>query len=218
MAVKTYSLKRQGGNKLTAHFRIREFKCNDGSDTILIDEKLAKLLEQLRTWAGGSIRITSAYRTPVYNKRIGGATNSQHTKGTAADIVVTGKDPAAVAKFAQAIGAGGVGHYTAQKFTHVDTRPGRSYWRNDGKGDRTVSTHGGKCPYSAPVATAKRGSKGNGVRWVQWWLRLWGYQVSIDGVFGAKTEAAVEKLQTRLDLEVDGKVGKITRNALRGIV
>lgn len=218
MAVKTYSLKKQGGQKLTAHFRVREFKCNDGNDTILVDERLVKLLEQIRTWAGDSIRITSAYRTAAYNKRIGGATSSQHLKGTAADIVVTGKDPGDVARFAQAIGAGGVGHYTAQRFTHVDVRPGRSYWKNDGRGDRTVSTHGGKCPYSQPVATAKRGSKGNGVRWVQWWLRLWGYQVSLDGVYGVKTEAAVEKFQTRLGLEVDGKVGKITRNALRGIV
>lgn len=218
MAIKNYSLKKQGDNKLTPHFRVREFKCNDGSDSVLVDDKLVKLLEQIRTWAGDSIRITSAYRTATYNKRIGGAANSQHTKGTAADIVVTGKDPGDVARFAQAIGAGGVGHYTAQRFTHVDVRSGRAYWKNDGRGDRNVSTHGGKCPYSQPVATAKRGSKGNGVRWVQWWLRLWGYQVSVDGVYGAKTEKAVIAFQKRLGLEADGVVGAVTKNALKGVL
>lgn len=218
MAIKTYSLKKQGSNKLTAHFRVREFACNDGSDAILIDEKLVKLLEQIRTWAGDSIRITSAYRTAAYNKRVGGATSSQHTKGTAADIVVTGKDPAEVAKFAQAIGAGGVGRYTAQKFTHVDTRAGRSYWKNSGNGDKTVSGHGGACPYPQPKTTVKKGSKGNGVRWVQWWLRLWGYSVTVDGICGNKTAVAIADFQKRIGLTVDGLAGAKTRNALKGIV
>lgn len=219
MATKAYSLKKHGNQKLTTHFRIREFQCNDGSDTILIDNKLPKLLEQIRVYAEAPVEITSAYRTIAYNAKVGGATNSQHTKGTAADIITKGRSVTQIAKFAQAIGASGVGLYTKDNFVHVDTRAGKkSYWKNTGSGDKTVSGHGGACPYSQPKTTVKKGSKGNGVRWVQWWLQLWGYGVSIDGVCGSKTEKAIEDFQKRLGLTVDKFAGKKTCNALKGIV
>lgn len=218
MAIKYYSLKKQGDNKLTPHFRVREFKCNDGSDEIKIDDKLPKLLEQIRVYAESAVPITSAYRTETYNAKVGGARGSQHTKGTAADIITDGRTVAEIAKFAQAIGAGGVGLYTKRNFVHVDTRAGHSYWKNTGSSDRTVSGHGGACPYSQPKTTVKKGSKGDGVRWVQWWLRLWGYSVTVDGICGNKTEAAIEDFQKRIGLTVDGLAGAKTRNALRGVL
>jgi len=218
VAVKTYSLRKQGADKLTAHFRVREFRCKDGSDEIKIDDKLPKLLEQIRGYVEAAVEITSAYRTVAYNAKVGGASNSQHTKGTAADIITDGRTVAEIAKFAQAIGAGGVGLYTKRNFVHVDVRAGRSYWKNTDSGDRTVSTHGGKCPYAQPSGSLRKGSKGNGVRWLQWWLKLWGYSITADGVFGAKTEDAVKKFQKRLGLEVDGVVGTKTKNALKGVL
>lgn len=218
MAVKTYSLSKQGGQKLTAHFRVREFKCNDGSDKILIDERLPKLLEQIRVYAESAVTITSAYRTVAYNAKVGGASNSQHTKGSAADIITSGRTPTEIAKFAQAIGAGGVGLYTKRNFVHVDVRAGKSYWKNTGGGDRTVSTHGGKCPYAQPSGSLRKGSKGNGVRWLQWWLKLWGYSIAADGVFGSETEKAVIAFQRRLNLEDDGVAGAKTKNALKGVL
>ena len=48
---------------------------------ILVDKVLDPLREKV-----GAIRITSGYRTPAYNKQIGGATNSQHCKGEAVDL------------------------------------------------------------------------------------------------------------------------------------
>ena len=48
---------------------------------ILVDKVLDPLREKI-----GAIRITSGYRTPAYNKQIGGATNSQHCKGEAVDL------------------------------------------------------------------------------------------------------------------------------------
>ena len=44
-----------------------------------------KILDPLREKVG-AIRIASGYRTPAYNKQIGGATNSQHCKGEAVDL------------------------------------------------------------------------------------------------------------------------------------
>ena len=50
-----------------------------------------KVLDPLREKVG-AIRVNSGYRTPAHNKQIGGATNSQHCKGEAADIFPLEKD------------------------------------------------------------------------------------------------------------------------------
>jgi hypothetical protein len=45
-----------------------------------------KVFEPTRTHFGKPIRISSGYRSPKLNKEIGGAKNSQHTKGEALDL------------------------------------------------------------------------------------------------------------------------------------
>ena len=50
-----------------------------------------KILDPLREKVG-AIRVNSGYRTPAHNKQIGGATNSQHCRGEAADIFPLEKD------------------------------------------------------------------------------------------------------------------------------
>ena len=50
-----------------------------------------KVLDPLREKVG-AIRVNSGYRTPAHNKQIGGATNSQHCRGEAADIFPLEKD------------------------------------------------------------------------------------------------------------------------------
>ena len=73
MAVKTYSRKKDGAVQLSPHFRVREFACS-GTDTVLIDEELIALLERLYAYLGCSkIIITSGYRSPAYDKKVGGS-------------------------------------------------------------------------------------------------------------------------------------------------
>ena len=50
-----------------------------------------KVLDPLREKVG-AIRINSGYRTPAYNKQIGGSPTSQHITGQAADIFPINKD------------------------------------------------------------------------------------------------------------------------------
>lgn len=74
------------------------------------------------------------------------------------------------------------------------------------------------CPYTEPSKIQKKGSKGEGVRWVQWMLMKHGYSVGktgIDGDFGPATDAAVKQFQKQHALEVDGEVGKLTCAALK---
>lgn len=53
-----------------------------------IDSILAKM-NIVRTLIGRPMFVTSGYRSTEYNKQIGGARNSKHTKGQAIDILDT---------------------------------------------------------------------------------------------------------------------------------
>lgn len=151
MAVKTYSRKTSGNTKLSNNFLVKEFACKDGSDKILIDTELVSVLQKIRNHFGKSITINSAYRNAAYNKKIGGVSNSQHTKGTAADIVVKDIAPEEVAKYAEYImpNKGGIGLYGS--FVHIDVRTKRSRWTNYGS-EKSVSGFPG---YSEPATQSE---------------------------------------------------------------
>ena len=126
--LKCYSLAKNGVTKLSKDFRVREFRCKNGADPIFIDTALVELLQKIRDHFGAPITINSAYRTPEYNKKVGGSTYSQHQYGKAADIVVKGVKPTEVAAYAEQLmpSYGGVGRYAT--FTHVDVRDEKSRW------------------------------------------------------------------------------------------
>lgn len=129
MAVQTYSYQSDGETSLSTNFKVKEFRCKDGTDTILIDSTLVSYLQSIRDWAGASVTINSGYRTASYNESIGGAKNSYHVKGQAADIVVSGKTPLEVARKAEDLSMKGIIKYSS--FVHVDTRTTK-YFSNDG--------------------------------------------------------------------------------------
>ena len=127
--VKVYSLAAEGEKQITPHFKVREFRCKDGSDAVFVSLRLAELLEQIRVHFGAAVTINSAYRTPNHNAKVGGTSRSQHLYGLAADIEVKGHSPAEVADYAEMLlaGSGGIGRYDS--FTHVDVRQEKGRWR-----------------------------------------------------------------------------------------
>jgi uncharacterized protein YcbK (DUF882 family) len=126
--VKVYSRAYDGLKKLSTNFKVNEFACNDGSDTIFISPDLVATLQKIRDHFGASVTINSGYRTEAYNKAQSGATYSKHKYGLAADIVVKGVTPLAVAQYADTLlgSKGGVGLY--KSFTHVDVRATKYRW------------------------------------------------------------------------------------------
>lgn len=117
----------------TAHFKVQEFKCKDGTPVPTQHygnlQKLMNLLEEIRTAVENRpITIQSGYRTKSHNDRCGGAPRSQHLTASAADIKVKGMSPAEVYKLCDRIvdSRGGVGKYSG--FTHVDVRGYRARW------------------------------------------------------------------------------------------
>ena len=155
MGVKTYSVKTDGSKKLSENFKVSEFKCNDGADVVLISDELVTLLQNIRDHFGKAVVINSAYRTETYNKKVGGATHSQHILGTAADIVISGVSPLEVAQYAEYLqpSSGGIGVYTS--FTHVDVRASRSRWDNLSGKEVVVSGWPGYTPAEEPTENAE---------------------------------------------------------------
>jgi uncharacterized protein YcbK (DUF882 family) len=113
--------------KVSENFSLHEFQCKDGSQLVKIDERLVEKLQKLRDMIGKPIVIHSGYRTPEYNKKVGGANESQHMEGTAADISIAGLSPEKVAELAEKVGFNGIGIY--KTFTHVDVRSSKARWR-----------------------------------------------------------------------------------------
>ena len=126
--INAHSKAASGGKQLSAHFKVREFACGDGSDAVLVAPRLVMVLQSIRSHFGVPVVIHSAYRTPQYNAKVDGAEHSQHCYGTAADITVRGQKPETVAAFARSIMPdwGGVGVYDS--FCHIDVREAKADW------------------------------------------------------------------------------------------
>lgn len=137
MSIEAYSVLRQGNQKLSEHFKVREFRCKDGSDPVFIDSELVELLEKIRVHFGKPVTITSGFRTAAHNATVAKAAKySQHLYGKAADIRVEGISVENVYAYADKLlgNAGGCGIYPpglgrANGWVHVDVRKAKSRWK-----------------------------------------------------------------------------------------
>lgn len=144
MAIKVYSLKKDGNKKLSSHFKVKEFRCKDATDKILLNDQLVPLLEKLFTKLKCStIIVNSGYRTDAYSVKVGGYAGDQHTKGNAADIrcnkngkVIPAKE---VCCALEELGHnGGVG-YISSTSVHVDVRGSKS-WFDETNGKTKITS------------------------------------------------------------------------------
>ena len=94
--------------KLSEYFELSEFEHSDTARAKGIVNRVPaelvpnvvrlhdNVLYPLRKLVGHPVRITSGYRCADLNKAVGGAANSQHSTGEAADIEVAGQSNMAV--------------------------------------------------------------------------------------------------------------------------
>lgn len=113
--------------RLSHHFKVREMACRHcGSLGPGIDVELLRRLERLREKLGGiPLIVNSGYRCEEHNRAVGGAENSLHRFGYAADIRSPKATPAEIREAALELDFPGVAQY--KSFVHVDTRP--LYWQ-----------------------------------------------------------------------------------------
>ena len=226
--------------RLSTHFVSTEFDCHGSGccSQTLINEKLIEYLEKIREHFGKPITITSAYRCPTHNRNVGGATGSRHSKGDAADIVVSGVAPREIAKYAESIGIKGIGLYETSAdghFVHIDTREAKSFWYGQACAYR--STFGGT---SASSGNSSNINSSNNVFSSDYSLKDFVKDIQgacgakVDGIAGSETlsktvtlsatknirHAAVKAVQKRLKNlgydpgTVDGIFGGKTRIAV----
>lgn len=215
MSVKTYSVAKNGNTQLQKNFKVKEFKCKDGSDKVLISDELVEVLQQVRDHFGKAVKINSAYRSAAYNKSVGGSSKSQHCQGTAADICISGVDPLKIALYVASLpyfqSHGGIGYYSrvsvTQGFVHVDVRTTRSRWISK-TGTQYLSVN-------SIMPTIKKGSK-DGYNSVAYSVTVLQRHLGLnaDGKFGPNTEATLIKWQTAHGLTADGVAGPKTWAAL----
>jgi len=116
--------------QLTPNFKYGEFFCNGikPPDSVYPNIlSLAKELQKVRDVVKKPIIVNSGWRTAEHNEAVGGASDSQHLTGKAADVVITGIEPKFaniyLAKYGNFKGFGIAGSYT-----HVDIRSTLTIW------------------------------------------------------------------------------------------
>ncbi len=100
-------------------------------DTSCFKPELVSMLHDAEKHFGKRIVVTSGYRDPVHNARVGGAKHSQHLHCNAADIQMVGVSKWDLARyFRSRPDMGGVGTYCSTNSIHVDIGPRRDWnWK-----------------------------------------------------------------------------------------
>ncbi|MGR3760641.1 YcbK family protein [Roseobacteraceae bacterium NS-SX3] len=109
----------------------------EGYDAAGMNAKAVSAMEVLEQSVGHKLKVTSAYRSPEHNERVGGAKHSQHTHGKAFDVDVTGmsiEQRKELIMQARAAGFSGVGVY--ENSLHFDVGPER-HWGPSYKAEST---------------------------------------------------------------------------------
>lgn len=91
------------------------------------------MLEAVRCHFDAAVHITSGYRSQAYNTAVGGARNSQHLYGLAADFAVVSRDIETVHAWCDAqFRDCGLGIYRRGPrqwgWIHIDNRGSRARW------------------------------------------------------------------------------------------
>tara|TARA_R110002020_G_scaffold21450_1_gene72839 strand:- start:3282 stop:4487 length:1206 start_codon:yes stop_codon:yes gene_type:complete len=93
--------------------------------------ELVRVLKTIERHYGRPAVVTSGYRSPKHNRRVGGASGSRHTSCEAADIQIDGVSKWQLAKYLRSMPQrGGVGTYCHTESVHIDIGTPRDWnWR-----------------------------------------------------------------------------------------
>lgn len=143
-----YSKERDGGNFLSPHFQVWEFQSYDDergiltTDDIYLDTTNVDWLENIFAYFNCSkIIITSGYRDPEFDKRIGGF-EGYHSKGQAVDFMCYDEggnviESRFICCWAETLGVLGIGY--GGNYTHIDTRDWKSFF-NEVNGEVNINS------------------------------------------------------------------------------
>lgn len=103
----------------------------DKVEVACLKPQLVRMLKSVERHYGRPVVVTSGFRSPRHNRRIGGASGSRHTSCEAADIQIDGVSKWQLAKYLRSMpGRGGVGTYCHTESVHIDIGNTRDWnWR-----------------------------------------------------------------------------------------
>ena len=107
--------------RIAEYFYLDEFQC-PCCKRVMLHPLLLQKLKGLRYKIDKPVKVTSGYRCPDYNRKVGGVKNSYHLLGMAADIHVPEFLLKNLFKTAVEIGFPGIGFYPENDFLHLDVR------------------------------------------------------------------------------------------------
>jgi uncharacterized protein YcbK (DUF882 family) len=127
---------------LVKHF----FRCRrSDKEKAIAPGTLALLAEVAQRWPGKTIEIVSGFRAPPF-----GAPHSKHFAGQAIDLRVRGVRSALVRDFIwRDHHQVGVGHYPAENFVHLDSRPGEADMAWTGEGEDGANSYSPRWAWKA---------------------------------------------------------------------
>jgi murein L,D-transpeptidase YcbB/YkuD len=162
------------------------------------------------------LRLTSSYRTPEHDKRVGGSGKGDHVQGEAYDFAGAYARMEQLAEWAHKSGM-----FSQVIFKDKDYRTGRHI---GGHQDHVHIAWDSKKNPSASVdrdekfnENQKEGSAGAVTMAIQAMLAAMYGEIKVDGKFGNQTEAAVKRFQKESKLLVDGIVGDKTWGKMTGV-
>ena len=107
--------------RLSKNFTSEEFACKCGCGYDTPNPELIRMLQDARDLYGKPMHITSGCRCIKHNRNVGGAANSAHIPGMAADIATpTGADRYLMIKALLASGFNRIGINFKKRFIHAD--------------------------------------------------------------------------------------------------
>ncbi len=103
------------------------------------------IADELRERAGHALTVLSSYRSPAYNRAVGGEPNSFHMRFMALDLTCGALAARELHKIAAGIRGkhvfrignetfkwnGGLGLYVSSNFIHIDCRAGKADWQGN---------------------------------------------------------------------------------------
>ena len=107
---------------ISKHFKRSEFACSCGCGFDTVDKETLEVLEDVRNHFAKPVVITSGCRCVEHNARVGGAPNSKHVEGRAADFRVHGIKAEDVYAYLDERYPYSLGLGLYPTWVHVDTR------------------------------------------------------------------------------------------------
>lgn len=125
--------------KENKYFKESEFKCKCGKCELpsnVPSDELIDMLCEIREHFNSPLIINSGYRCPKHNAKVGGATKSQHTIGSAVDFIIKGVKTQEVheyvlKKYEDKLCGIAIKHNFDNPcvgFVHIDTRGKKARW------------------------------------------------------------------------------------------